>query len=50
VQHVEHVVEQVQAYPVVFHAPFLPWWWRAGGWMSEATPVPVAGRQRLRGR
>jgi hypothetical protein len=30
VQHGQDVVEQVQAYPVVAHAPFLPWRWRAG--------------------
>ena len=29
-QHVQDVVEQVQADPVVAHAPFLPWPWRAG--------------------
>src|ERR1039457_5100896 len=31
VQYVQDVVVQVQSYPVVPHAPFLPWWWRAGG-------------------
>jgi len=48
VQCVQDVVEQVQADPVVFHAPFLRWW-RAGGWMSRATPVPVAGFQPYSG-
>src|ERR1039457_693488 len=43
VQYVQDVGEQVESYPVVSHAPFLRWWWRAGGWMSGAVPVPVAG-------
>ena len=50
VQHVQDVVIQVQTYPVISHAPFLLWWRRAGGRMSGATPVPVAGFQPYRGR
>ena len=48
-QHVQDVGEQVQAYPVVCHAPFLLWW-RAAGRMSGAVPVPVAGFQPYWGR
>ena len=41
---------QAQVNPlVVGHAPFFPWWWRAGGWMSGAVPVPVAGFQPYAG-
>jgi len=50
VQHVQDIVKQVQAYPVVPHAPFLSRGCRAGGRRSGAVPVPVAGRQPERGR
>ena len=50
VQYVQDVGEQVESYPVVSHAPFLRWWWRAGGWMSGAVPVPVAGFHPYWGR
>ena len=50
VQHVQDVGKQVQAHPVISHAPFLPRWWRTGGRMSGAIPVPAAGFQPYRGR
>ena len=50
VRHVQDAGKQVQADPVAAHAPFLLRRWRAGGRMSGATPVPVAGFQPYSGR
>jgi hypothetical protein len=49
-QHVQDVGEQVQADPVIPHAPLLLRRWREGMRMSGATPVPVAGFQPYWGR
>ena len=49
VQHIQDVAEQVQADPVVGHAPLLRRWRRGRGRMSGATPVPVAGFQPYSG-
>ena len=50
-QHVQELEDEVQVHPVIGgHAPFLLRWWRAGGRMPGAVPVPVAGFQPWRGR
>jgi hypothetical protein len=46
---VQDVVDQVRVQPLVGHARLLRWR-RVGGLKSAATPVPLAGRQRLWGR
>ena len=50
-QHVQELEDEVQVHPVIGgHVRSSSWWWRAGGRMSGAVPVPVAGFQPWRGR